>query len=126
MKKVTISMLGTEYPLCFSLRVVRSCGEHFGGLENMDIALTSGGAENSIAECIWLLSQMLDAGYRYELCEGKEAQKPPTEDALMDQFGLEDLADLQQCLTDTMNAGKERTVEAEAQKNGEAQEEKIG
>lgn len=127
MKKVMIPLQGVEYPLCFSLRVVQACGERFNGLENMDQAFSGAGDPvHTIGDCIWLLSRMLDAGYRYELGNGAEAKKPPTEDALWDNFSLDDLAELQLHLVEAMNAGKERTVEVEAPKNGEAPEETTG
>lgn len=121
MKKVTIPLGGVEYPLCFSLRVVQACGERFNGLENMDQALSGAGDPvHTIGDCVWLLSRMLDAGYRYEKGNGTEAKMPPTEEALWDNFGLDDLADLQLHLMTAMTAGKERTVEVEPPKNGMA------
>jgi len=125
MKKVTIPLYGVEYPLCFSLRVVQACGEHFGGLNNMDSALSGGDGDpvKAIGDCVWLLSRMLDAGFRYELANGAEPPKPPTEDALLDRFGLDDLAELQISLMSAMAAGKERTVEVEEPKNAGATQE---
>ncbi len=121
MRKVTIPLQGVEYSLCFSLRVVQACGEHFGGLDNMDSALSGGDGDpvKAIGDCVWLLSRMLDAGFRYERENGAEPLQPPTEDALLDRFGLDDLADLQMSLMEAMTAGKERTVEVEEPKNAE-------
>lgn len=118
MKRVEIPIRGTAYPMCFSLRVVKACGEKFGGLDGLDTALTGGGdALEALNNCIWLLSQMLDAGARYDRANGTEAAAPPDEDALLDTFGLDDLADLRGSLAVAMTASNERTVEAEPGKN---------
>lgn len=124
MKRVTIPIRGKEMPLCFSLRVVKACGDRFGGLEGLDAALTgSGDAIQALCSCTWLLAQMLDAGYRYDKENGVEAVKPPDEDVLLDTFGLDDLNDLRHSLMTAMSASNERTVEAEPGKNAETTQE---
>ena len=121
MKRVTIPLRGKEYPMCFSLRVVKACGERFGGLEGLDEALTGGGDSlHALGNCVWLLAQMLDGGYRFDCANGGEAVKPPTEADLLDLFGMDDLADLQSNMMSAMAAGNTRTVEADPEKNGEA------
>lgn len=120
MKRVEIPIRGTSYPMCFSLRVVKACGDKFGGLDGLDTALTGGGdALDALSNCIWLLGQMLDAGYRYDRTNGGEPVQPPDEDALLDTFGLDDLAGLKNSLTAAMTASNERSVEAEPGKNAE-------
>ena len=120
MKQIELPVNGTEYPLCFSLRVVKACGERFGGLDSLSSALTGGGnAIEALNNVVWLLAQMLDAGCRLAQANGVEADAPPDEDALLDVFGLDDLAELRQRLTLAMSAGNARTVEAKPGKNGE-------
>lgn len=124
MKRVTIPIRGREMPLCFSLRVVKACGDRFGGLDGLDAALTGGGdAIQALCNCTWLLCQMLDAGYRYDAADGKDAVKPPDEEALLDTFGLDDLADLQGNLMAAMTASNQRSVEAAPGKNAETTQE---
>lgn len=121
MRRAEIPIRGTTYPMCFSLRVVKACGEKFGGLDGLDTALTGGGdALEALNNCIWLLSQMLDAGARYDRANGTEPVTPPDEDTLLDTFGLDDLATLRGSLAEAMTASNERTVEAEPGKNGGA------
>lgn len=122
MRRVTIPLQGREMPLCFSLRVMKSCGEHFGGLEGLDGALSArdGDAIQTLCSCVWLLSQMLEAGYRYDQANGAEAVKPPDEEDLLDCFGMDDLAALQRSLMEAMGASNTRTVEADAPKNAGA------
>lgn len=120
MKRIELPVAGKTYPLCFSLRVVQSIGEKFGGVEQMDTALTGGGdALTALKNCVWMLVQMLEAGARYDRGNGAEPAPPPDEDDLLDLFGLDDLADLKGSLMAAIAAGKERTVEAEPGKNAE-------
>lgn len=120
MKQIELPINGTEYPLCFSLRVVKACGERFGGLDSLSSALTgNGNAIDALNNVVWMLSQMLDAGYRLAQANGLSATTPPNEDVLLDVFGLDDLAELRQRLTLAMTAGNARTVEAKSGKNGE-------
>ena len=124
MKRVTIPIRGEEMPLCFSLRVMKACGGRFGGLEGLDGALSGNGdAIQALFNCTWLLAQMLDAGYRYDKENGQDAVKPPDEDALLDTFGLDDLAELRASLMTAMTASNQRTVEAEPGKNAETTQE---
>lgn len=125
MKRVELPVRGTSYPLCFSLRVVKACGDRFGGLEGLDAALSGNGdALQSLENSIWLLAKMLDAGARYDRENGVEAAEPPSEDTLLDTFGLDDLAELRSSLTQAMNASNGRSVEAVAEKNAEATRER--
>ena len=113
MKRVTIPIRGKEMPLCFSLRVMKACGDRFGGLEGLDGALSGNrDAIQALCNCTWLLAQMLDAGYRYDKENGQDAVKPPDEDALLDTFGMDDLAELRASLLTAMTASNQRTVEA--------------
>lgn len=124
MKRVTIPIMGREMPMCFSLRVMKACGDRFGGLEGLDDALAGGGDPiQALCNCTWLMAQMLDAGYRYDKENSVEAVKPPDEDALLDTFGLDDLAELRGSLMTAMTASSERTVEAEPGKNAETTQE---
>lgn len=124
MKRVTIPIRGREMPMCFSLRVMKACGDRFGGLDGLDAALTGDGDPiQALCGCTWLLAQMLDAGYRYDKENGVEAVKPPDEDALLDTFGLDDLAELRGSLMTAMTASSKRTVEAEPGKNAETTQE---
>lgn len=121
MKRVEIPIRGTSYPMCFSLRVVKACGDKFGGLDGLDTALTGGGdALDALSNCIWLLGQMLDAGWRYDRANGGDPAQPPDEEELLDTFGLDDLTELKSSLMVAMTASNERSVEAEPGKNAEA------
>lgn len=121
MKRALISVGGNELPMCFSLRVVNACGEKFGGLEGLEAALTGGGDPlSALNNCVWLLAQMLDAGARHAALNGEQAEPAPSEDDLLDLFGLDDLAALKTSLLNGMAADNARTVEAAPEKNAGA------
>lgn len=117
----TIKLCGKEYPLRFSLRVVKACEERYGSLEKMFDAVKMKADEASgglgvVDECLWLFSSMLDAGYRYAKLNGDASEVPPDADALLDAM---DIPDMQSALFAAIAGDNERTVEAKPGKNGE-------
>lgn len=122
MRSRTVALAGEEYPLRFSLRVVKACAEKYGSLEGMFEAIQGRAGLEAVDACLWLLGIMLDAGYRYNKANGLEAlPPPPDEEALLD---LLDLPELQALLLGAIAGDSARTVEAEPPKNagGEAAE----
>ena len=121
MRCKTVTLAGIEYPLRFSLRAVKACGEKYGSLEKMFEAIQrrGGGTLEVVDDCLWLLGVMLDAGYRYNLANGQSALEPPPEDLLLDTL---DLAEMQVALLSAIAGDSERTVEAEPPKNGDGAE----
>lgn len=115
-----MALCGTEYPLRFSLRVVKAVQEKFGSLEKLlDAVSLKAGAENGslgvVDECLWLLERMLDAGARYAEREGLEHPPLPDGELLLDAL---DIPDLQAALFAAIAGDSARTVEAEPGKNG--------
>jgi len=120
MKGATITLAGKEYPLRFSLRAVKACTDRYGSLDGMFEAIqVKNGQVDVVDECLWLLSTLLDAGYRYCKASGEDAPEPPDEDTLMDML---DLAEMQGVLLRAITGDSQRTVEAEPPKNGGAGE----
>lgn len=121
MRCKTVTLAGIEYPLRFTLRAVKACGEKYGSLEGMFAAIQGkcGDTVGVVDDCLWLLNLMLDAGYRYNLANGQSALEPPPEDLLLDTL---DLAEMQVALLSAIAGDSERTVEAEPPKNGESAE----
>lgn len=121
MRSRTVALAGEEYPLRFSLRVVKTCAEKYGSLEGMFEAIQGRAGLEAVDACLWLLDIMLDAGYRYNKANGLEALPPPDGEALLD---LLDLPELQALLLGAIAGDSARTVEAEPPNNagGEAAE----
>lgn len=117
----TVHLCGKAYPLRFSLRVVKACEERYGSLEKMfeAVQMKADGASGGLGvvdDCLWLLSSMLDAGYRYAKLNGDTPEAPPDADMLLDAL---DIPDMQAALFDAITGDNERTVEAKPKKNGE-------
>ena len=121
MRCKTVTLAGIEYPLRFTLRAVKACGEKYGSLEGMFAAIQGkcGDTVGVVDDCLWLLNLMLDAGYRYNLANGQSVLEPPPEDLLLDTL---DLAEMQGAILGAIAGDSERTVEAEAPKNGQGAE----
>lgn len=118
----TVTLAGIEYPMRFSLRTVKACGEKYGSLEGMFEAIqgkSGRGTLEVVDDCLWLMNLMLDAGYRYNLANGQSALEPPPEDLLLDTL---DLAEMQGAMLGAIAGDSERTVEAEPPKNGDGAE----
>lgn len=118
MRNGTITLAGKEYPLHFSLRVLNACKERYGTLDGIFQAL-QGAADGMdvIEECLWLLENMLDAGWRYDRINGKNPTQPPDMDMLLDVL---DLAEVQAALVTAIAGDSVRTVEADPPKNAAA------
>lgn len=123
MRTASVTLNGREYTLCFSTRVVRSCCERYGGLENIDKALSDEDTLKVLDETLWMLSALLDAGARYVRLNGGEPPQPPDQDTLYDLCGLDDLAGLKARVIAAMSAGAQHTVEARPPKNAAAAQE---
>lgn len=117
MKLGTIKILGKEYVTCFSLRVVKAVTERYGGVSDMAGALTpADDSEASVIavmdESLWVLTTMMEAGYRHAKREGLDALEPPTMDELLDGCDLSDLGTIKAGISETMSDNSERSVEA--------------
>lgn len=124
MKTATITIGGKDHLLCFSARVVKACYERRGGVDGVVAVMTN--KEDLVGildEVVWMLSTMMDAGYRYAAASHLETAQPLTADALMDLVSLQDIGEIQQVIFETMRRGKEHHVEADAPKNEETTQE---
>ncbi len=122
MKMTTISICGHEYPLRFSLRVVKACEERYGSLDQMfnvmQMRKTDGGID-IVDEFLWLLQSMMDSGARCARYCGEQVEDPPDKEILLDVL---DITTLQGKLFAAISGDNARTVEAEPGKNGESAE----
>lgn len=111
---------GREHILCFSARVIRDCSERYGDWSKVFEAMSEGTDTQKLDETIWLLTRLMDAGARYAAQNGIECPKPLNCDELYDSCSLADFFSLRDKITDTIRAGQETKIKAEAPKNGEA------
>lgn len=121
MRTAVWTLNGAEYPLCFSVRVVRDLSEKFGGVEHIADAI-DGAADpvSALNDALWILERLMDAGARYAALEGREHPKALTRDELYDRCSMEDLAGIRGAIRRTIDAGKQTTVEVEPPKNAGA------
>lgn len=106
---------GVEYPTVASARAIdaycKKCGKTletaFDGFEAL-----------SIDDMLFLLSELLKAGYKWSKIDGGEAKLPPSFDELMDFIDLADMPKVLMCIITTMTKALNVSVKAEPQKNG--------
>ncbi len=125
MRTGSITILGKNYPLCFSARVIKNFEEKFdcsiGELYNV-----LGQEGKTLENTFWLLSEMSKAGSRYkELADGEEAPKPLDIDFLFDVFGVDDIANLKNNIAVTIEGGVKREVEAEEDEENEKKQKAV-
>ena len=113
MRTGSITILGKNYPLCFSARVIKNFEEKFDcSIAELSNVLSQEG--KTMENVFWLLSEMSKAGSRYkELTDGEEAPKPLDVDFLFDVFGVDDIANLKNNIAVTIEGGVKREVETE-------------
>ena len=119
MRTASIDICGKKHLLCFSARVVRSVTERYGGMENIDEALSTEDTVKALDESVWLLAAMMDGGARYAKMSGLETPPPLTADELLDVMDLNDFVQIRTMIAETMTNGTTRHVEADPGKNAE-------
>lgn len=119
MRTASIEIGGREHLLCFSARVVRACTERYGGMENIDTALSAEDPVKALDEAVWLLAAMMDGGARYARLNEIPTAPALTADELLDVLDIGDFAKMREKIAETITNGRETHVEAEPQKNAE-------
>lgn len=119
MRTASIEIGGKVHLLCFSARVVRAVTERYGGMENIDEALSTENPVKALDEAVWLLAAMMDGGARYAKMSGLETPPPLTADELLDVLDIGDFAKMRAKIAETITNGKETHVEADPGKNAE-------
>lgn len=119
MRTASIKIGGKAHLLCFSARVVRAVTERYGGMENIDEALSTEDTVKALDEAVWLLAAMMDGGARYAKINGLETEPPLTADELLDVMDLNDFGQLRTKITEAVVFGRETHVEADPGKNAE-------
>lgn len=82
-----VSIRGSKYPACFSLRTAMRTAEKFGKIDAIF-------EEHSFAEATeinaWLLAECLKAGKIYAELEGETCKEPPELENLYDMISIKD------------------------------------
>lgn len=118
MKVITRHICGEDRVLCYSLRVSKAITERFGA-GGIRESLKGDDPAETLDSVIWMLSLLMTAGKKYADKNGMKCPDAPSEDDMLDDYGLDDLADLMGLANDAMAAGAQQEVEAES-KNGKA------
>lgn len=121
MKVITKRICGEERVLCYSLRVTKAVTERFGS-GGVREKLKESSPSETLGAVIWMLTLMMQAGKRYADRNGIPCPPAPSEDDMLDQYGMDDLEELYSAFSAAMAAGSQQSVEAEI-KNGEARQE---
>jgi hypothetical protein len=119
MRTASIEIGGKAHLLCFSARVVRAVTERYGGVENIDTALSAGDPLKALDESVWLLATMMDGGARYAKQNEITTAPALTADELLDVLDIGDFAKMRAKIAETITKGKETHVEADPGKNAE-------
>lgn len=117
MRTASIEIGGKAHLLCFSARVVRAVTERYGGVENIDTALSAGDPLKALDESVWLLATMMDGGARYAKQNEITTAPALTADELLDVLDIGDFAKMRAKIAETITKGKETHVEADPGKN---------
>ncbi len=110
MRTGVITINNKKYVMCFSARVMRDCIERYGDIGKIDEALSSGSEIDTLDECFWLLSKMLEAGYKYSEIEGLDSPIPPSKDELLDIFDIDSMTNMRDSIKMTISNGSAREV----------------
>lgn len=119
MRTASIEIGGKAHLLCFSARVVRAVTERYGGMENIDEALSTENPVKALDEAVWLLATMMDGGARYARQNEITTAPALTADELLDVLDIGDFAKMRAKIAETITKGKETHVEADPGKNAE-------
>lgn len=121
MRTAKIVLNEREYPMCFSMRVVRACNERYGGIENIESALRDGGTAKTMDEALWLLHAMIDGGVKHAIASGEKTADAPSLDEMYDICDISDFAELRGKIMETITSGSTPAVTVEVDpKNAEA------
>lgn len=122
MKITYITLLGQDYPLCFSLAASAKLSDAFGGLDKLDTLLQSEDVGKTAKAVDTLLNALMDAGQTY--CRMAHIDAPePLKCNPSDLLDMTDPAALSAVLA-AITAGNKRDVETVDSKNREATPEK--
>lgn len=117
MRITEIEIAGTLYPLCFSVKAYKEIEKKYGGLSEINEALTD------VSEILWTLELLSNQGAAYlKLTENVESKTITSENAEI-LIGFKDIPKIKTAIYDCLLSGMKRDVEVEVDpKNAEGAE----
>lgn len=135
---INFELGGETYPLCFTLRAAEEFYIRYGDIDGwfprlLELTrqeetdektgevrvLVEGDQIKLLAEVLWLLETLMDAGSAHVWANGGDAPEPLKVDDLRDMVCIGDVARIRDAVLLTTAAGNAREVGAQAPKNGE-------
>lgn len=116
-----IELLGEKHPMCFSLAASEALAEKFGGLENMDKALSGGDIRTTANAIDTILTVLLKAGRTYVSAIGGELP-PEIQCRPADLIDVTDGAEAIKSMFSAIQNDNAREVEAKSKNGGATQE----
>lgn len=122
MRTSTLTIRGTEYPCCFSTRVLLALeerGKREKPVKSATEMLSSIMENEAMSDAFWLLHQLMVAGNRYAKLEGLDTPEVFSLDDMIDLVGVEDYPAMFAAIGKAVTDGQAQTVEAEFPKNAD-------
>ena len=122
MRTSTLTIRGTEYPRCFSTRVLLALeerGKREKPVKSATEMLSSIMENEALSDAFWLLHQLMVAGNRYAKLEGLDTPEVFSLDDMIDLVGVEDYPAMFAAIGKAVTDGQAQTVEAEFPKNAD-------
>lgn len=137
-RAVDFELRGVTYPLCFTLEAAEAFYQRYGDIDGWfkrlaeltrqeetdpdtgkTKVLVEGDQIKLLAEVLWLLDTLMQAGYEYCAWDREEAELPPGLDELRKLICIGDVARIQTAVIQTITLGNQREVGSGPAKNGE-------
>ena len=120
MRTAKILIDGREHLLCFSVRVLRAVVDRYGSVEGLHASTSTEDQAKTLAEALWQLAAMMDAGARYAALEGLPNAEPLTQEQLDDVCDISDFFEIRMAVQRTITSGVSSSLQVDDSKNREA------
>lgn len=120
MRVNAVNFNGTDYLLCFSVRVSRACSERYGSVSAISEVLSSRSESECLDETVWLFLAMADAGRRYAQRNGLDVPPALSEDDVLDGMDVPGFARLVTQVKAAIAAGSAPEIETQPEGNAAA------
>lgn len=136
-RSVEFELRGVTYPLCFTLEAAEQFYRRYGDIDGWyhrlaeltrqeetdpdtgkTKVIVEGDTIKLLAEELWLLDTLMQAGYEYSAWDREEAETPPGLDELRKLICIGDIARIQTAVIQTITLGNQREVGSGPAKNG--------
>ena len=128
LRTVEFELAGVKYPLCFTLAAVEKFYHRYGDIDGWADRLREysntgedhpGDTMQLLAEVLWLLDTLMEAGYNHVSQFSGDAETPPGLDELRHMLCVGDIARVRETVIRSITLGNTREVRTQEPKNGE-------